>query len=291
MTLKVALKHYTAYRFDKKVTIFPHILRLRPAPHCRLHIESYALNINLKKHVLHWQQDLFSNYLASVFFPEKSHELIIDVDLIVDMTIINPFDFFLEETAETFPFNYDEVLKDGLAPYLKVTEKGALLMQLLSSVDIGKQGTINFLIALNQMVLQQVEYQIRLQPNVQSCEETLQKKSGSCRDSALLLTQLLRHLGLASRFVSGYLIQLKAEKKVRGNQDGPKEDLSSLHAWIEVYIPGAGWIGLDPTSGMLAGEGHIPLACTPDPFSAAAITGTTEPCQVEFDYANSVQRI
>ena len=291
MTIKVAIQHHTAYRFDKRVALLPHILRLRPAPHCRMPIQAYSLKVSPENHFINWQQDPFSNYLARLVFPEKSRELIIDVEVIVDMTVVNPFDFFLEESVEHFPFKYDLQLKKDLAPYLQITEKGPLLKELLGQVDRSKQATINFLVALNQMVQQRVAYLIRMQPGVQSCEETLQFKSGSCRDSAWLLVQLFRHLGLAARFVSGYLVQLKSDQKALDGPSGPEEDFTDLHAWAEVFIPGAGWLGLDATSGLFAGEGHIPLACTPDPQSAAPITGSTEPCHVEFEYSNTVKRI
>tara|TARA_R110000824_G_scaffold279180_1_gene467396 strand:+ start:35278 stop:38427 length:3150 start_codon:yes stop_codon:yes gene_type:complete len=254
-------------------------------------IQAYSLKVSPENHFINWQQDPFSNYLARLVFPEKSRELSIDVEVIVDMTVVNPFDFFLEESVDHFPFKYDRQLKKDLAPYLQITEKGPLMIELLSQVDRSKQATINFLVALNQMVQQRVAYLIRMQPGVQTCEETLQFKSGSCRDSAWLLVQLFRHLGLAARFVSGYLVQLKSDQKALDGPSGPEEDFTDLHAWAEVYIPGAGWLGMDATSGLFAGEGHIPLACTPDPQSAAPISGSTEPCKVEFEYTNTVKRI
>lgn len=291
MTIKVAIQHHTAYRFDKRVEILPHVIRLRPAPHCRMPIQSYSLKVSPENHFINWQQDPFSNYLARIVFPEKSRELIIDVEVIVDMTVVNPFDFFLEESVHEFPFKYDKQLKKDLAPYLQINEKGPALLKLLAQVDKKKQPTINFLVAINQVVQQQVSYLIRMEPGVQSCEETLLLKSGSCRDSAWLLVQLLRHLGLAARFVSGYLVQLKADQKALDGPSGTEVDFTDLHAWTEVFIPGAGWLGLDPTSGLFAGEGHIPLACTPDPQSASPITGSTGPCNVSFEFSNTVTRI
>lgn len=291
MTIKVAIQHHTVYHFDKRVAIQPHILRLRPAPHCRMPIHSYSLKVSPENHFINWQQDPFSNYLARLVFPEKTRKLSIDVEVIVDMTVVNPFDFFLEESVDHFPFKYDKQLKKDLAPYLQITEKGPLLMELLRQVDRSKQPTINFLVAMNQIVQQRVAYLIRMLPGVQTCEETLQIGSGSCRDSAWLLVQMFRHLGLAARFVSGYLVQLKADQKALDGPSGPEEDFTDLHAWAEVYIPGAGWLGMDATSGLFAGEGHIPLACTPDPQSASPITGSTEPCKVEFEFSNTVKRI
>ncbi|MDT8399569.1 MAG: transglutaminase family protein [Pseudomonadales bacterium] len=291
MAIKIAIAHHTAYRFDRLASIMPHVVRLRPAPHCRTPIESYSLKVSPETHFINWQQDPFANYLARLVFPERAKALVLDVELIADMTIINPFDFFLEEKVEHFPFQYDTELKKDLAPYLHIREQGPLLMQWLKTIDLGKQVTIDFLAALNSQLQQHVAYLIRLESGVQSCEDTLGLKSGSCRDSAWLLVQILRHLGLAARFVSGYLVQLTADIKSLDGPSGPEADFTDLHAWTEVYLPGAGWVGLDPTSGLFAAEGHIPLACTPDPGSAAPVTGATSPCEVSFDYSNTVRRI
>lgn len=291
MAIKVAIQHHTAYRFDRMTNILPHVIRLRPAPHCRMQIHAYSLNIKPGNHFITWQQDPFANYHARVVFPERARELVIDVEVIVDMTVINPFDFFLEEKSEHFPFRYEKQLKKDLTPYLQIVEKGPLLVQLLSRVDRSRQPIISFLVAINQIVQQEIGYLIRMDPGVQTCEQTLGNRSGSCRDSAWLLVQILRHLGLAARFVSGYLVQLAPDQKSLDGPSGPEKDFTDLHAWTEVFIPGAGWLGLDPTSGLFAGEGHIPLAATPDPQSAAPVTGATSVCEVEFKYSNQVTRI
>lgn len=291
MAIKVAIQHHTAYRFDRLTSILPHVLRLRPAPHCRMPIQSYSLRVEPGNHFINWQQDPFANHLARLVFPEKARELVIDVELIVDMTVINPFDFFLEESVENFPFKYEAQLRKDLAPYLQTAEKGPLLLDWLRGVDRSRKPIVSFLFGLNQQLQSHIGYLIRMEPGVQSCEETLRLRSGSCRDSAWLLVQVLRHLGLAARFVSGYLVQLAADQKPIDGPAGPEQDFTDLHAWAEVYVPGAGWLGLDPTSGLFAGEGHIPLACTPDPQSAAPVTGATSICEVSFEYRNSVQRI
>jgi uncharacterized protein (DUF2126 family)/transglutaminase-like putative cysteine protease len=291
MTIRVALNHLTHYKFDRAVEILPHIIRLRPAPHSRTPIEAYSLKIQPKKHWINWQQDPFGNYLARVVFPEKATELSIEVDLIADMTVINPFDFFVEEYAEHYPFNYSEQLHKELVPYLEIRESGPKLKAWLRTCKKDKQKIIDFLVDLNQRLQKDIFYNIRMEPGVQTCEETLQKASGSCRDSAWLLVQILRHLGIAARFVSGYLVQLTADVKSLDGPSGPETDFTDLHAWAEAYIPGAGWCGLDPTSGLFAGEGHIPLACTPSPISAAPVTGTTGKCEVTFSHQNNVRRI
>ena len=292
MTLRVALHHKTRYRYDKPVQLGPHVFRLRPAVHSRTPIESYSLRILPEQHFINWQQDPFGNYLARVVFPEKSNELVVEVDLVADMTVINPFDFFVEEYAENYPFSYDDQLRKELGPYLEVVEQGPLLNGFLGKVDRSPTPVVDFLVALNRRLYQEVDYSIRLEAGVQSCEETLSKALGSCRDSGWLLVQVLRHLGLAARFVSGYLVQLTADVKSLDGPSGPEHDFTDLHAWAEVYVPGAGWIGLDATSGLFAGEGHIPLACTADPVSAAPVTGGyTGESRVEFHFNNSVQRI
>jgi transglutaminase-like putative cysteine protease len=291
MTIRVALNHVTAYRYDRRVNLSPHIIRLRPAVHTRTPIEAYSLRIRPEKHFINWQQDAFGNYLARVVFPEPSEELYLEVDVVADMTVINPFDFFIEEYAEHYPFTYKTQDHKELIPYLEIVENGPRLRDWLANVSRERLATVDFLVHLNQSLQRDIGYNIRLEPGVQSCEETLQRSFGSCRDSAWLLVQILRHLGLAARFVSGYLVQLTADVKSLDGPSGPEEDFTDLHAWAEVYVPGAGWIGLDPTSGLFAGEGHIPLACTPDPVSAAPLSGETDECEVEFHHRNTVQRI
>ncbi len=291
MAIRVAINHKSLYRYDRLVNLSPHVFRLRPAVHCRTPIEAYSLRIEPEEHFINWQQDPFGNYQARVVFTEPTRVLSVEVDLIADMTVINPFDFFLETSAEHYPFLYEAQLKEELAPFLEVRENGPLLIEWLKGVPSTKQKFNDFLVDINQRLRKDIKYTVRMEPGVQTCEQTLRTRIGSCRDTGWLLVQILRHLGLAARFVSGYLVQLVADQKPIDGPAGPPQDFTDLHAWCEVYAPGAGWIGLDPTSGLLAGEGHIPLACVPDPVSAAAVTGYTDPCETEFTYSNTVQRV
>jgi uncharacterized protein (DUF2126 family)/transglutaminase-like putative cysteine protease len=296
MSIRVALNHRTTYRYDRLVMLSPQIVRLRPAPHCRTPILSYSLHVLPETHFLNWQQDPQSNYLARLVFPKPTRELRVEVDLVAEMTVINPFDFFLEPVAMTYPFTYEPWLEQELRPYLEVEPAGPEFERFLAGLRrqvIGHEpiATIDFLVQVNRRVQQAIDYIVRLEPGIQTCEETLTLQRGSCRDSAWLLLQLIRHLGLAARFVSGYLIQLTADAKPLDGPAGPAADFTDLHAWMEVYLPGAGWVGLDPTSGLVAGEGHIPLACTPQASSAAPITGAVEPCSVDFDVSMSVTRV
>ncbi|MBV9767947.1 MAG: transglutaminase family protein [Bryobacterales bacterium] len=291
MAIRVALHHRTAYKYDRLVGLSPQTIRLRPAPHCRTPITAYSLKVEPKPHFLNWQQDPQSNFMARVVFPEQVRNFSVDVDLVAEMTVINPFDFFLEPYAEKFPFRYDPWLERELAPFREAGPAGPELAAYLKAVNLSEQRSMDFLVALNQKLQQRIRYLIRMEPGVQSCEESLTLGSGSCRDSAWLLVEILRHLGLAARFVSGYLIQLKPDLKPLDGQPGPSQDFTDLHAWTEVYLPGAGWIGLDPTSGLLAGEGHIPLAATPEPGSAAPISGAVDYSEVTFAHEMSVTRI
>jgi uncharacterized protein (DUF2126 family)/transglutaminase-like putative cysteine protease len=311
MSIHVALHHKTHYKYDRLVNLGPQVVRLRPAPHSRTRILSYSLKVTPEKHFLNWVQDPQANYAARLVFEEKTRELCVEVDLVAEMAVFNPFDFFLEPQAEKFPFEYDPASDHELAPfqrkcwltpaftkYLTAIRREVLgeikrrtKQERLDVPEKDKPRTIDFLVAVNQRLWKDIKYTIRLEPGVQTPEESLTKLSGSCRDSAWLLCQLFRHCGLASRFVSGYLLQLKPDVKSLDGPSGTEKDFTDLHAWTEVYLPGGGWIGLDPTSGLLAGEGHIPLACTPDPSSAAPISGALDECECEFSHAMNVTRV
>lgn len=340
MSIHVALHHRTHYTYDRLVNLGPQVVRLRPAPHSRTRILSYSQRITPAKHFINWQQDPQSNYLARLVFPEPTREFAVEIDLVAEMAVFNPFDFFLEPSAEQFPFRYDPALDHELAPFRllgPLTPRLAAYVAAVKAELVGdrhsgfwsatpapvphseaggdthhgggalpaaantqpaeepakddRPRTIDFLVGLNQRLWKEIRYLIRLEPGVQTPEETLEKGSGSCRDSAWLLCQILRHCGLAARFVSGYLIQLTADVKSLDGPSGPEQDFTDLHAWCEVYLPGAGWIGFDPTSGLMAGEGHIPLAATPDPQSAAPISGLIDECECEFKVEMRVSRI
>ncbi|HVZ45842.1 MAG TPA: transglutaminase family protein [Ramlibacter sp.] len=291
MSIHAALNHVSHYRYDRPVQLGPQVVRLRPAPHCRSKVISYSLRVEPANHFVNWQQDPFANYQARFVFPETTREFTVTVDLVVEMAVYNPFDFFLEPKAEKFPFEYEPLVAQELAPYLALEPLTPLVKAYLEKVDRAPRATIDFLVDLNQRLQRDVRYLIRMEPGVQTPEETLRNASGSCRDTGWLLVQLLRRLGLAARFVSGYLIQLKPDVKSLEGPSGAEVDFTDLHAWCEVYLPGAGWIGLDPTSGLLAGEGHIPLACTPQPSGAAPIEGLVDESEAEFSHRMEVTRI
>lgn len=291
MSIHVALHHRTSYQYDRPVGHGPHVVRLRPAPHCRSKVLAYSLKVGPMEHFLNWQQDPQANYLARLVMPEPTERLDIEVDLVVEMAVQNPFDFFLEPTAEEFPFTYAADQAHELAPFRLAGEAGPKLQALIDRFKAAKGRSIDVLVEMNSAIQHAVDYRIRMEPGVQTPEETLELGSGSCRDSAWLLASLMRHVGLASRFVSGYLIQLKPDVKSLDGPVGTDVDFTDLHAWTEVYLPGAGWIGFDPTSGLLAGEGHLPLACSPDPSSAAPVTGGVEKCESTMEHEMTVTRI
>ncbi|MEQ1851045.1 MAG: transglutaminase family protein, partial [Chthoniobacteraceae bacterium] len=341
MAIHVALTHRTHYLYNRPVAHAPHVVRLRPAPHCRTPILAYSMKIGGGEKFLNWQQDPFSNWNARLVFPDPMAEFSVEVELVAEMAVYNPFDFFIDDTATHFPFPYDAALRKDLAPFLEpgpLTPKFASYFTAakrdilghpeavahvptsasLHRTDVHAEGghipapldgqppvaaakpsagkkeplrTIDFLVALNQRLQHDIKYLIRLEPGVQTPEETLTNLSGSCRDTSWLLVQLMRHFGLAARFVSGYLIQLAPDVKALDGPSGTEVDFTDLHAWCEVYLPGAGWVGLDPTSGLLAGEGHIPLSCTPEPSTAAPITGATDPCESKLHHEMKVTRI
>jgi uncharacterized protein (DUF2126 family)/transglutaminase-like putative cysteine protease len=291
MSIHALLHHETTYVYDRRVGLSPQIIRLRPAPHSRTAVLSYSLKVEPAEHFLNWQQDAFANWQARAVFPEKVTQFKVTVELVADMSIYNPFDFFIEEHAENFPFAYSADLREDLKPYLRHNSAGPRLQAFIKAIPKEKMRTIDFIVELNNRLQAEIRYLIRLEPGVQTPEDTLTLASGSCRDSAWLLVNVLRHIGLAARFVSGYLIQLTPDVKSLDGPSGTEVDFTDLHAWCEVYLPGAGWIGLDPTSGLLAGEGHIPVCATPEPSSAAPISGGVDACEVEFEHTMYVKRL
>ncbi|HMN85988.1 MAG TPA: transglutaminase family protein [Bauldia sp.] len=291
MSIKAGLQHLTHYRYDRPVILGPQVIRLRPAPHSRTRVISYALKVSPANHFVNHQQDPYGNWLARFVFPEPVRELKIEVDLVADMTVYNPFDFFVEESAEHWPFEYPEDVAPDLAIYLRTDPAGPHLRAFLDGVPRERTRTVDFIVALNARVAREIGYVIRMEPGVQTPEETFARGTGSCRASGWLLVQALRHLGIAARFVSGYLIQLKPDIVALDGPPGTDHDFTDLHAWCEAYIPGAGWIGLDPTSGLLTGESHIPLAATPNFRNAAPISGLASYAEVDFSFDMKVARV
>jgi len=291
MAIKAALHHMTHYRYDRPVTLGPQVIRLRPASHSKTKVISHSLKVGPEPHFVNWQQDPYGNWLARFVFPEPVTEFRVEVDLVADMTVYNPFDFFIEEDATEWPFDYPLDIVEDLSIYRKPEETGPLLDAFMASVPRDKTRTIDFVVGLNARLQSEIKYLIRMEPGVQSPEETLGNKSGSCRDTGWLLVQILRHLGFAARFVSGYLIQLKPDIKALDGPAGAETDFTDLHAWCEVYLPGAGWVGLDPTSGLLTGESHIPLAATPHYRNAAPVSGLMSYAETTFDFEMTVTRV
>ncbi len=290
MTTRVVLQHRTCYRYDRAVRLGPHDVRLRPAPLCRTPVLAYALTVRPTSHTLRWMHDAAGNHVARVWFQDPIKRLEVDVELTAELAPFNPYDFLEEPYAERYPFAYPASVARELAPFTPPAENGTLLARFADEMRQDARAdvcsTVELLMRANQRLRRDITYLHRVEHGVQPCEETLHERQGSCRDVAWLLVQVLRHLGIAARFVSGYLIQL-----ANANPDSPRTDQADLHAWCEAFVPGAGWIGLDPTSGLLASEGHIPLARSSSYELAAAISGSVEPCVAELEVSMAVRRL
>ena len=291
--MRIRIAHRTHYRFDRPVRLAPHEIRLRPAPHSRTPTTAYALAIGPARHRLHWQHDSAGNQVARVVFQETASELTIDVGFEADLTPFNPFDFLIDPRAEHLPVDY--LLETAnLTPYLQATEQGPRLLEWLRTFEAQQPEnapTIDTLTRLNQQVAATIQYLVRHDPGVQSCEATLAAASGSCRDSGWLLVQALRHCGIAARFVSGYLVQLAGITHATAEKIADEKDRVDLHAWAEAYLPGAGWLGFDATSGLLAAEGHVPLAVSATHEGAAPVSGSVEPSAVELEFDMKLTRL
>ena len=282
--MRIALHHVTEYLYDRPVALGPQIIRLCPASHYRGHLLSYSLRVEPEGVDIRWSNDAFANQTAEVLFSGKTRLFSVIVDLTIQQQVTEPS--ALAHVAETQPMPpaYEPPLIRELAPYRRTEPAGPQCQAYLRTVERGDLRTADFVTRMNQKLHQDIRYQVRKEHGVQTVEETLQKRSGSCRDSSWLLVQLLRHCGFAARFVSGYLIQLPSGAAAATSRPHSAVDPTELHAWCEVYLPNTGWTGLDPTSGLPADDSHVPLACAPDPAAAAPVEGQVEPCEVDFSY-------
>jgi uncharacterized protein (DUF2126 family)/transglutaminase-like putative cysteine protease len=293
--LRLLIQHRSLYRYPQPAALGPHRVRLRPANHARARIESYSLRAPAEG-VLRWQQDPFGNHVAHLSFKKgtKLPALDLTVELAVDVRPVNPFDFFIDDRCEQTPFAYPDELALDVAPFLDRGDPALRAGPLFDALDreLPHEGkTVPFVVALNEAVNRRVKYVVREEAGIWTPEETLQQGRGSCRDQAVLLMALLRSRGLAARFASGYLVQLTDEGMIPDEPKGVGRDVVDLHAWVEVYLPGGGWIGLDPTSGLLTGEGHIPLACVARPALGSPLEGTSDQAAEEVSFQTSVGRL
>ena len=289
--MRIRIRHHTEYRYPEPAALGPHYVRLRPAEHTRARLLAYNLTIG-PEHEIRWQQDPWGNRIARVTFDEetRARALSVTVDASFDIRPVNPFDFFVDGRCEDLPLEYPDGLIGELEPFLHPPTMTPALATFIESLPSGGR-LVDFIVELTRRVAERVNYVIRNEPGLQTSEETLTVNSGSCRDSAVLLVDALRARGLAARFVSGYLVQLTDEGNIPDEAKGVDRDVVDLHAWAEVYVPGAGWIGLDGTSGLLTGEGHIPLAGTVQPVLAGPIEGTSSVASDGLDFDMSVARL
>jgi len=293
--MRLFVQHRSHYEYPRPAALGPHLVRLRPANHTRARIETYRLAIE-PAHRVHWHQDPHGNHVARVTFQlgQRVDALDVLVELAVDIRPVNPFDFLVDPRCREVPFAYPDGLAEELAPFLGLDDPayaiGPRARELIDSLPAHGE-PVDVMVEANRRIGAEVRYVIREEHGVWTPEQTLCEGRGSCRDSAVLLIAALRSRGLAARFVSGYLIQLTDEGMIPDQPRGIGRDVVDLHAWAEVYLPGAGWIGLDATSGLLTGEGHIPLACTASPALASPIDGTSDVTAVRVDFSTSIARL
>ncbi len=293
--MRLLVQHRSQYVYPSPAALGPHLVRLRPANHTRARIETYRLAVS-GEHRLHWHQDPHGNHVARITFRtgQRTQALDVLVELAVELKPVNPFDFLVDPRCREVPFDYPDGLAAELAPFLD-TEDPAFALGPKARAFFAelpwKGEVVDAVTETNRRVAERTRYVIREEAGVWTPEETLTNGRGSCRDSAVLLVAALRSRGLAARFVSGYLIQLTDEGMIPDQPKGMGHDVVDLHAWAEVYLPGAGWIGLDATSGLLTGEGHVPLACTSSPALAAPIEGTSDVGATTVAFSTSIHRL
>jgi transglutaminase-like putative cysteine protease len=222
----------------------------------------------------HYWKDVFGNTILSAQFSEPTDKITIDAAMEIEAEAFNPFDFTTDTSAATYPFSYSALDRRVLSGYLSIgspTTCATVLPWVRSALPSLPGQTLELLTSLNQTIHKNINYQKRDQAGIQSPDETIAMQSGSCRDLAVLMIEACRQLGFAARFVSGYLVQPNAQP-----HDGEQ---ISLHAWIEVYLPGAGWISIDPTNGIFADAAFIPCAAASEPYLTNPVQGTYSHCK------------
>ncbi len=261
---RLNISHVTEYQFSAPVTLLPHRLLLRPRENHNVRIESSLLHIH-PAHTLQWKRDVLDNSVAVVSFSQATDTLHIASEVVIQHYEDNPFDFLVDDYAVIHPFAYIEAEQAELAPFLFAVypdERNAVIQWMDELALRQSMQTFTLLDRMNRAIASRFNYQMREAPGVQSPATTLALASGSCRDFTALFIEACRHIGLASRFVSGYLYAPALET---GN--------ASTHAWAEVYLPGAGWKGFDPTSGEVAGNRHIATAVARHPEAVPPVAG------------------
>ncbi|MBF0622005.1 MAG: transglutaminase family protein [Magnetococcales bacterium] len=283
--MRVRITHTTHYHYDRSVQLSPHWIRLCPANDVINGTDRYALTIQPDSHQLFWLLDAGGNRVARALFPESINALLLEVTMEKEINPSNPFNFLVDPAAQHFPWSYSPNQQVLLSPYRTVSPDTPLLNNWPNNLPRPDDGndTITFITDLNQALADAITYHERIRPGVRNPSDTLTRSAGSCRDSAWLLVNLLRRAKLAARFVSGYLLHLEKQR--------PDKDKVDLHAWVEVYLPGPGWIGLDATSGLLTAQNHIPLARGAVPMTTSPVEGSTEPCHSELSHESRLERI
>lgn len=293
--MRLHVRHSSRWTYPTPAALGPHLIRLRPASHATVSVADYTLDV-APLGAVRWQRDPAGNHVGRLTWPTgmSSDALEITVRFDCDVHTVNPFDFLVDAECAVAPFAYPEAWQRDLAAYLDRSPawlKGGDALQSLLDVLPSDGDTVQLLVDLTVGVHRHIAYIVREEPGIWTPADTLARRQGSCRDSAVLLMAVLRARGLASRFVSGYLVELANEAPVLGAISPVSSDRVALHAWVEVYLPGAGWIGVDATSGLLCGEGHIPLACASAPALAAPVEGTSDMTASSVTFTMALERL
>jgi transglutaminase-like putative cysteine protease len=250
--MHLSISHRTRYEYDRAVEFLPHLLYLRPRENPLLQVEHFGFTFQPEARI-QWMRDDFDNLPASVQFTASAATLEICSECTVTTSDAPPFDFLVRDYARTFPFTYEPLHRFNLSIYLTPPENSvqeALRRWLDEHFTDRPSETVAWLFALNQALCRSLAYRRRDEPGIQPAAETITLGTGSCRDYAALLVECARSLGIAARFVSGYMFDPNNNGAATG----------AMHAWVEVFLPGAGWIGLDPTHGLFCQNAYVPVA-------------------------------